>query len=133
MMFTALDNGYIPTAGDDDDNGWIPQVANQFFVAYTGPAIELPGVKYEIANPDRTFTYPELSSDLFNVVPIKKGGKTVKEVKDEGTYTVKIALTDEAAANYQLSEDEYTVTVKSYGHFVDVDSAKWYSVPVEKA
>ncbi len=133
MMFTALDNGYIPTAGDDDNNWWTPQVANQFFVAYTGSAIELPGVKYEVANSDGTFTYPELSSDLFNVVSIKKVGKTVKEVKDEGTYTVKIALTDEAAANYQLSEDEYTVTVKSYGHFVDVDSAKWYSVPVEKA
>ncbi len=115
----------------------LPNQANEFYVAYTGSAVEIPGVLYGVEDSSTgKWTYKELSSDLYNVVSIKdKDGKAVKEAVEEGTYTVKVALSDAAKENYQLpsAESTFKFTIKKFGHFTDVDATKWYAVPVEQA
>ncbi len=117
-------------------------------VAYTGSAISVPSVSYEtlkdnnvntpVKDEDGNVVYATLDSKLYKVVSIKysKEGsdfKTAKEIKAKGCYQVTIKLTDDAEKNYQLSDKTFTFKVREYGHFTDVDSAEWYSVPVEKA
>ena len=111
-------------------------------VAYTGSAVTIPGVQYPVLNADGTVktdkdgkvVYAGLDADLYNVVSIKgTDGKVVKEAVEEDAYTVKIALSDAAAGNYVINDDNFKVEVREYGHFSDVDSSKWYAVPVEKA
>ncbi|MDN0068778.1 S-layer homology domain-containing protein, partial [Collinsella ihumii] len=123
MKLDALDNGDIMVPG------------NEFYLAYTGATIETPALKYGVYDSAADkWTYTDLSSDLYNIVSIKMGAKSVKEIKDKGTYTVKIALTDAAAGNYNANGNvTVTVIVREFGHFADVDSTKWYSVPVEQA
>ena len=124
---------------DDVTGAVIGSDPNEFYVAYTGSAVEVPGVLVGNIEKDASgnvtkATYTELSSDLYNVVSIKKDGKTVDAAVEEGIYTVEIALNDTAGGNYDLgTNDTFTFTVKKFGHFTDVDATKWYSVPVEKA
>ena len=118
------------------ENGSLEVASNKFYVAYTGKAVEIPAVKYQVTNEKKTeYKYVELDSKLYNVVSIKDGSKTVKEAVEAGkTYTVEIALTDDAAKNYELGADAtFKFDIKEFGHFTDVDSAEWYSVPVEQA
>ena len=123
---TSYETGYFNDKGQAVDG-------KKASVAYTGKAIAVPGVKYEVENSDRTFSYVDLDSKLYDVISISDGKKNVKEVVDKGTYTVKVSLSDEAKSNYTLSTATFTFTVEEFGHFTDVDSAEWYSVPVEKA
>ena len=129
----AADNGLISdTYTYTDDNKVEQTAANEFYVPYTGKAVAVPAVTYQVKSGD-TYSYPVLNSSLYKVANIKFDGKVVSEAKAKGTYTVRIALTDEAAKNYTLSDSDFTFTVRSFGHFADVDSAEWYSVPVEQA
>ena len=95
----------------DKDSGQIAVSGNEFYVAYTGGAVAIPGVKYEVV----------------------KDGDVVKEAKDEGTYTATIALTDAAKTNYSLNSNSFDFTIKKFGHFTDVVASKWYAVAVETA
>ena len=132
-------NGKIPTNNYDDDdatNDTGSPVANKFYVKYTGSAVEVPAVKYQVqqgTGVDATYSYVTLDPSLYNVVSIEKGGKVVEEAVEEGTYTVTIALTDEAKSNYNLVNDTFEFTVKAYGHFVDVNPEAWYAQAVEDA
>ena len=123
--------GDIYNVTDEDGNS----VVNTFYVAYTGSAIEVPGVLYGVTDSATgKVTYTELPSDLYNIVNIKKGSQTVKEIKDKGTYTVKIALSDAAGSNYDLvNGDTFTIEVREFGHFADVQPNAWYATAVEKA
>ncbi len=117
----------------NEDSGKITVSGNEFYVAYTGEAVAIPGVKYEVEK-DGKYSYVDLDSSLFNVVSVKKkDGDVVKEAKDEGTYTVTIALTDAAKTNYALKSNSFDFTVKKFGHFTDVVASKWYAVAVETA
>ena len=110
-------------------------------LGYTGSALEVPAVAYPVLNADGSIkrdedgniVYANLSSDLYNVVSIKKNGQSFKELKDEGTYTVKIALSDKAGDNYVLGDDEFQVQVKKYEPFGDVKSPAWYAPVIETA
>ena len=129
----AADNGLISdTYTYTDAENHEQTAANEFYVPYTGKAVAVPAVTYQVKSGD-TYSYPVLDSSLYKVANIKFGGKVVSEAKAKGTYTVRIALTDEAAKNYTLSDSDFTFTIRSFGHFADVDSAEWYSVAVEKA
>ena len=131
VLFAADEKtGLIPETGDQDKD-------NEFYVAYTGKGVTVPGLKYQVEKTKdgkTTYSYKALDSSLFKVSTIKNSdGKVVSEAVDKGTYTVKVVLTDAAAKNYVLKDADYTFTICAYGHFTDVDSAEWYSVPVEKA
>ena len=117
-------------------------------VAYTGSAISVPSVSYAtlkdnnvntpVKDEDGNVVYATLDSKLYKVASIKysKEGsdfKTAKEIKAKGYYQVTIKLTDDAEKNYQLSDKTFTFKVRDFGYFTDVDSAEWYSVPVEQA
>ena len=137
LTVKAIDLKLIPAAtsyetGYFNDKGQAV-AGKKASVAYTGMAIAVPGVKYEVENSDHTFSYVDLDSKLYDVISISDGKKNVKEVVDKGTYTVKVSLSDEAKSNYTLTTATFTFTVAEFGHFSDVESAEWYSVPVEKA
>ena len=127
-------DGMIPTNNNDDDDTTNDgaAISNEFYVKYTGSAVEVPGVKYQVEK-DGEYTYVTLDPSLYNVVSVEKGSKVVEEAVEKGDYTVTIALTDEANGNYSLSSDTFTFTVRAYGQFTDVASDAWYAVPVEKA
>ena len=135
MELEVQKNGLIPTDGSyDSDPDATATDINKFYVKYTGSAVEVPAVKYEVSNAAGTsFSYVTLDPSLYNVVSIEKGGKVVEEAVEEGTYTVTIALSDEAKSNYSLLEDTFEFTVKEYGHFVDVNPEAWYAQAVEDA
>ena len=99
-------------------------------VAWTGSAVEVPGVQYLDDDAD---AYVTLDPSLYNVVSIKKGDRVVKEAVDEGWYTARIALSDEAKANYSLQEREFTFQVVKYNPFDDVESPAWYASAVADA
>ena len=120
----------------DSKSGSLDVLNNVFYVAYTGKAVEVPALQYETVNQAKTkYTYTDLDSSLYSVLNIKdEKGKVVKEAVDAGKYTVTIAATDAAAKNYNFNGKlSFTFEIKEFGHFTDVDSAEWYSVPVEKA
>ena len=131
VLFVADEKtGLIPEAGDQGKD-------NEFYVAYTGKGVTVPGMKYQVEKTKdgkTTYSYKTLDSSLFKVTTIKNSDdKVVSEAVDKGTYTVKVVLTDAAAKNYVLKDADYTFTIRAYGYFTDVESAEWYSVPVEKA
>ena len=110
--------------------------------AYTGSDVEIPAVQSTSLDADGNVVldengapvYSVVDSSLYNVVNVKQGTKVVSETKDKNvTYTVKIALTDEAAKNYELVDGEYDFKILEYGHFADVASDKWYAVAVDQA
>ena len=110
--------------------------------AYTGSAVEIPAVQSTALDADGNVVlgedgrpvYSVVDASLYNVVNIKKGTKVVSEAKDKNaTYTVKIALTDEAAKNYELVDGDFQFKILEYGHFADVASDKWYAVAVDQA
>ena len=110
-------------------------------IGYTGSALEVPGVQYPVLSADGSVkkvdgkvVYAALDPSLYNVVTIRNGEqKSVSEMKDADTYTVRIALTDEAAKNYQLNDQDFEVQVKEYSPFADVESPAWYASVVETA
>ena len=109
---------------------------NEFYVPYTGKAVAIPALKYEVKDSKGNCTYVDLDSSLYSVVNVKYMDEVVKEaVKADETnpYTVKVVLTDDASKNYELNDSTFNFTIREYGHFKDVDSAEWYSVPVEQA
>ena len=103
-------------------------------VAYTGEDVATPAAKYvsEVKDGGK-LVYSDLDSSLYKVASLKKGTKAVKAAKDEGTYTVKIALTEDAAKNYQLADDTFEFQVAKYNPFLDVESPAWYASPLETA
>ncbi len=119
--------------GADPDTGKIDlSSSNSFYVAYTGKAVAVPALKYEVKN-GKSYSYVDLDSKLYNVVSIKQVDVgTVKDAVKEGKYEVTLALTKEAEKNYK-NLGTFTFEIKEFGHFADVDSAEWYSVAVEKA
>ena len=120
----------------DSKTGNLDVKNNAFYVAYTGKAVQIPALKYETVNQAGTkYTYTDLDSSLYSVLNIKdEEGKVVKEAVDAGKYTVTIAATDAAAKNYNFNGKlTFSFEIKEFGHFKDVDSAEWYSVPVEQA
>ena len=119
-------------------DGDLEPESNEFYVPYTGSAVQTPGVKYEVvkgAGADAEYSYVTLDPSLYNVVSIKQGTKTVTEAVDEDDYTVTIALTDAAKENYKpgTGNMQFAFTVRAYGQFSDVAPDAWYAVPVEKA
>ena len=136
-------NVLIPSTIDmkeaaDSETGKIKdEKNNQFYVPYTGKAVSIPALKYEVEDTEnKTFSYVALDSDLYSVVNVKYNNQVVKEaVKADKTnpYTVKIVLTDDASKNYELKDSEFQFNIVEYGYFTDVESAEWYSVPVQKA
>lgn len=122
----------------DRASGHVPDLApdgskNRFFCAYTGMPQGVPGVRYEVRKGDSYF-YVTLDPSLYQIVSLKnQDGKIVREVIEEGTYTVEIDLADHARGRYDLACSTYSFTVRRYGHFADVNSAAWYSMSVERA
>ena len=109
---------------------------NEFYVPYTGKAVSIPALKYEVKDAKGNCTYVDLDSSLYSVVNVKYKNNVVKEaVKADknNPYTVKIILTDDASKNYSLNDSAFSFTIREYGYFTDVESGEWYSVPVEKA
>ncbi len=103
-------------------------------VAYTGEEVATPAAKYVSEVKDNgDLVYSDLDAKLYKVASLKKGTKSVKAAKDEGTYTVKIALTEDAAKNYQLVDDTFEFQVAKYNPFLDVESPAWYASPLETA
>ena len=81
-----------------------------------------------------TYFYVPLDPSMYSVVYLKnEEGKVVREAVDEGTYTIEVDLTEAARSRYRLVDTSYSFTVKRCGHYDDVESAAWYSVPVERA
>ena len=110
----------------------------EYYVRHTGSAVEVPGVKYEVYNEKaKTYSYIDLDTSLYKVLYLQdatNGFANVDEAKEAGhTYKASIVLTDAASKNYKLTSSAFKFTIKEFGHFTDVDSAEWYSVPVEKA
>ena len=124
--------------GADARTGLIPEAApsgapNRFYLAYTGMPQGIPGVRYQVKKAGAYF-YVTLDPSLYQVVSLKdQEGRIVREVIDEGTYTVEIDLADHARHRYDLACTTYEFTVKRFGHYADVNSAAWYSVSVERA
>ena len=109
---------------------------NEFYVPFTGKAVSIPALKYEVKDTKGNCTYVDLDSNLYSVVNVKYKDDVVKEAvkaDPKNPYTVKVILTDDASKNYSLNDSTFSFTIREYGHFADVDSAEWYSVPVEKA
>ena len=130
MKFAADEKtGEIPEDGADADGS---TVDNEFYVKYTGSAVEVPGVKYQVEKGGE-YSYVTLDPSLYNVVSVEQGSKEVEEAVEKGTYTVTIALSDEAKSNYSLDVDEFEFTIRAYGHFTDVASDAWYATSVEQA
>ena len=103
-------------------------------VAYTGEDLATPAAKYVSEVKDNgDLVYSDLDAKLYKVASLKKGTKSVKAAKDAGTYTVKIALTEDAAKNYQLADDTFEFQVAKYNPFLDVESPAWYASPLETA
>ncbi len=123
------EQGFFPTNKNDlGGNSYPSRVYHNDAVAWTGSAVEVPGVQYVDGDEVKT-----LDPSLYNVVSVKKGDKVVKEAVDEGTYTVRIALSDAAKANYSLEEREFTFQVVKYNPFDDVKSPAWYASAVADA
>ena len=114
-------------------------------LAYTGSALETPAT-YKVKDVDGMYVkddegndvIAELPTDVYNVVSVKRNGKTVSEVKDATTattpYVVTIALSDAAKSNYKIvGASNFEVEVTEYGHFVDVNPGAWYAQAVEEA
>lgn len=124
--------------GANARTGLIPEAApggapNRFYLAYTGMPQGIPGVRYQVKKAGAYF-YVTLDPSLYQVVSLKdQEGRIVREVIDEGTYTVEIDLADHARHRYDLACTTYEFTVKRFGHYADVNSAAWYSVSVERA
>ena len=122
-----------------EKNGKLTSKPDQeYYVRYTGSAVEVPGVKYEVYNKKaKTYSYVDLDSSLYKVLYLQdatNGFANVDEAKEaDHTYKASIVLTDAASKNYDLVSSAFKFTIKEFGHFTDVDSAEWYSVPVEKA
>ena len=118
----------------DSKTGSLDVPSNTFYVAYTGKAVQIPALKYETVENGK-YTYTDLDSSLYSVLNIKdSSNKVVKEAVDAGEYTVTIVATDAAAKNYNFNNKlSFKFEIKEFGHFTDVDSAEWYSVPVEQA
>ena len=107
-------------------------LSKDFSLFYTGSELEVPAVMVDVDDTAKT-DFQALDSKLYKVVSIKKGGKTVKSIKDEGTYTVKVALTEDAAKNHSLTDTEFTVEVLKKKSFGDVAADKWYAEALFKA
>ena len=99
-------------------------------VAYTGSAIEAPQAQYLDGD-----SYKALDPALYEVSNVRdSSGKAVKEIKDAGTYTVRVNLTDAAAGNYKLADRDFTVQVSKFDTFFqDVAAPEWYAKPVAQA
>ena len=125
-------------AAANDETGEIETEGegNEFYVPFTGKAVSIPALKYEVKDAKGNCTYVDLDSSLYSVVNVKYKNNVVKEAvkaDPKNPYTVKVILTDDASKNYSLNDSTFSFTIREYGHFADVDSAEWYSVPVEKA
>ena len=122
-----------------EKNGKLTSKSDQeYYVRYTGSAVEVPGVKYEVYNEKaKTYSYVDLDTSLYKVLYLQdasNGFANVDEAKEaDHTYKASIVLTDAASKNYDLVSTAFKFTIKQFGHFTDVDSAEWYSVPVEQA
>lgn len=118
--------GQIPEKGPDGEK-------NQQLVVYTGMPLGVPAVRYEVRKGDAYF-YATLDPSLYSVVSLRRDdGTIVREAIGEGTYTVEIDLADHARGRYELLATTFSFTVRRYGHYADVNSAAWYSLPIERA
>ncbi len=125
-LLPAGADGLIPERGADGRE-------NRFYVAYTGGPVTVPGARYQVRSGSAVF-YAPLDPSAYSVVYLKdEDGRVVREAVDEGTYTIEVDLTEEARQRYRLVDTSYSFTVKRCGHYDDVESAAWYSVPVERA
>lgn len=127
VLFVAdRTTGHVPERGPSGEE-------NRFLVAYTGMPQGIPAVKYQVKKGDTCF-YVSLDPSQYTVVSLRdQEGRVVRDAIDEGTYTVRIDLTDEARGRYELECTTFEFTVRRYGHYADVNSAAWYSMPIDRA
>lgn len=109
---------------------------------YTGEAVSVPGAEYDAdEKADDNVSFKAIDSALYTVSSISfdaddetvASGTAVKELKDEGYYKVTIALTEEAAECYTLTDADFIVQVKKKDNFADVLPSKWYAQSVYAA
>ena len=109
---------------------------------YTGEAVSVPGAEYDAdEKSDDNVSFKAIDSALYTVSSISfsavdetvASGTAAKELKDEGYYKVTIALTEEAAECYTLTDADFIVQVKKKDNFADVLPSKWYAQSVYAA
>ena len=109
---------------------------------YTGEAVSVPGAEYDAdEKADDNVSFKAIDSSLYTVSSISfsaddetvASGTAAKELKDEGYYKVTIALTEEAAECYTLTDADFIVQVKKKDNFADVLPSKWYAQSVYAA
>jgi len=102
---------------------------------YSGSELTVPAVMVDTDKTDKA-SFSELDSKLYTVTKVQfsetEAGsyKTVKSIKDKGFYKVTVKLTDEAAKNYKLTDDVFTVQVLEKKSFSDVKATEWFAEPV---
>ena len=116
-------------------------------LAYTGAKIDVPALLAQklkadnatgVVDEEKNPVYAEVPADLYKVTNIKYSAdgtsfKTVDSIKEAGSYTVTVKLTDDADKNYQMKDNTFTVDVTKKKSFTDVDPTEWYAAPIYKA
>jgi len=116
-------------------------------LAYTGAKIDVPALLAQklkadnatgVVDEDKNPVYAEVPAALYKVTNIKYSAdgtsfKTVDSIKEAGSYTVTVKLTDDADKNYQMKDNTFTVDVTKKKSFTDVDPTEWYAAPIYKA
>ena len=140
----VLTNGTTQSLKDfvDANDGGVFDADKDASLYYTGEAVSVPGAKYDAdEKADDNVSFKAIDSSLYTVSSISfdaddktvASGTAVKELKDEGYYKVTIALTEEAAECYTLTDADFIVQVKKKDNFADVLPSKWYAQSVYAA
>ena len=126
----------------DANDGGVFDADKDASLYYTGEAVSVPGAEYDAdEKADDNVSFKAIDSSLYTVSSISfdaddetvASGTAVKELKDEGYYKVTIALTEEAAECYTLTDADFIVQVKKKDNFADVLPSKWYAQSVYAA
>ena len=140
----VLTNGTTQSLKDfvDANSGTAFDADKDASLYYTGEAVSVPGAEYDAdEKADDNVSFKAIDSSLYTVSSISfdaddetvASGTAVKELKDEGYYKVTIALTEEAAECYTLTDADFIVQVKKKDNFADVLPSKWYAQSVYAA
>ncbi len=126
----------------DANDGGVFDADKDASLYYTGEAVSVPGAEYDAdEKADDNVSFKAIDSSLYTVSSISfdaddetvASGTAVKELKDEGYYKVTIALTEEAAECYTLTDADFIVQVKKKDNFADVLPSKWHAQSVYAA